>query len=85
VVTLWYADAYQEGAMRPAARYAILFAVYVSLTSPAYAYIDPGTGSVITTTILGFLGAVAYTVRKYFYRLGDFFRGRKSTGSRNDS
>jgi hypothetical protein len=71
--------------MRPAARYAILFAVYVSLTSPAYAYIDPGTGSVITTTILGFLGAVAYTVRKYFYSLGGFFRGRKSTGGRNDS
>jgi hypothetical protein len=70
--------------MRAAARYAILFAVYVSLTSPAYAYIDPGTGSVITTTILGFLGAVAYTVRKYFYRIGDFFSGRRAGGNRRD-
>jgi hypothetical protein len=71
--------------MKAAARFAILFAVYVSLTSPAYAYIDPGTGSVITTTILGFLGAVAYTTRKYFYRLTDFLTGRKSAGGRNDN
>ena len=69
----------------PVARYAILFAIYASLTSPAYAYIDPGTGSVITTTILGFLGAVAYTARKYFYRIGDFFSGRKSAGGRRDN
>lgn len=71
--------------MMPVARYAILFAIYVSLTSPAYAYIDPGTGSVITTTILGILGAVAYTARKYFYRIGDFFSGRKSPGGRGDN
>lgn len=71
--------------MMPVARYAILFAIYVSLTSPAYAYIDPGTGSVITTTILGFLGAVAYTTRKYFYRIGDFFSGRKSPDGRGDN
>ena len=71
--------------MMPVSRYAILFAICVSLTSPAYAYIDPGTGSVITTTILGFLGAVAYTARKYFYRIGDFFSGRKSSGGRGDN
>jgi hypothetical protein len=62
-----------------------LVALTAFFPDPAYAYIDPGTGSIVTTTILGFLGAVAYTVRKYFYRLIDFFRLRKSDGSRGDN
>ena len=37
--------------------------------SVAYAYVDPGSGSVIVTTILGFIAAIGYTCRKYFYKL----------------
>lgn len=37
--------------------------------SNAHAYVDPGSGSVIITTILGFIAAIGYTFRKYFYRL----------------
>lgn len=43
----------------------------------AYAYVDPGTGSVLTTAILGLFAAVAYTFRKYMYRIKDMFSGRK--------
>lgn len=53
----------------------ILFA----LTSNAHAYIDPGTGSVVTTVILGFFAAIAYTFRKYVYQLKDIFSGKKSS------
>ena len=35
----------------------------------AFAYVDPGSGSVIVTTILGFIAAVGYTCRKYFYKI----------------
>jgi hypothetical protein len=44
--------------------------------STAHAYVDPGSGSVIVTAILGAIGAIGYTFRKYFYRLkGLFTRG----------
>jgi hypothetical protein len=46
--------------------------------APAYAYVDPGSGSVIVTTILGVLAAIGYTVRKYFYRLKRLVTGQKA-------
>lgn len=41
----------------------------LAFSNVAYAYVDPGSGSVIVTAILGAIGAVGYTFRKYFYRL----------------
>jgi len=46
----------------------ILF-VYISTIGNAHAYVDPGSGSVIITTILGLIAAIGYTFRKYFYRI----------------
>lgn len=43
----------------------------------AYAYVDPGSGSVIVTTVLGFIAAVGYTCRKFFYNLQSKFMGGK--------
>jgi hypothetical protein len=54
-------------------------AFYVSIAAPAHAYIDPGSGSVITSAIIGFFAAVAYTGRKYFYRLKDAVFGKASS------
>jgi len=45
--------------------------------SVAYAYIDPGSGSVIGTAILGFIAAISYTFRKYFYKLKRKIFGNK--------
>ncbi len=42
--------------------------------TPAHAYLDPGTGSAIVTTILGFFAAIAFTVRKYYYKIVTIFR-----------
>ena len=39
------------------------------LPSTAHAYIDPGSGSVIVTTVLGLVAAIGYTCRKYFYKI----------------
>jgi hypothetical protein len=43
----------------------------------AFAYVDPGSGSVIVTTILGLIAAIGYTFRKYFYKLKRLITGRK--------
>lgn len=53
---------------------------YVAGLGSAYAYVDPGSGSVIVTTILGLIAAVGYTFRKAFYKFK-----RKLTGSSIDS
>jgi hypothetical protein len=52
--------------------------IWLAASLPAYAYVDPGSGSVIVTTILGFLAAIGYTLRKYFYRLRRMLTGRKA-------
>lgn len=49
-------------------------ALSILVTTPASAYLDPGTGSALVTTVLGFFAAIAFTARKYFYRIKALFR-----------
>ncbi len=54
--------------------------VLIGLTpGTALAYVDPGSGSVIVTTVLGLIAAVGYTCRKYFYKAK-----RKLLGARKE-
>jgi hypothetical protein len=55
---------------------ACIFAAFAFPTA-AFAYVDPGSGSVIVTTILGLIAAIGYTFRKYFYKLKRLITGRK--------
>ena len=50
----------------------------VVVPAPAYAYIDPGSGTIIVTTVLGLIAAVGFTFRKFFYRLKRRITGRNS-------
>ena len=53
--------------------------------STALAYVDPGSGSVIVTTVLGLIAAVSYTLRKYFYKIRKLFAGKKTEPEHQDS
>ena len=53
--------------------------------SIAFAYVDPGSGSVIVTTILGFIAAVGYTFRKYFYKAKRAIRGKDTKDESNEN
>jgi len=55
------------------------------LPSNAFAYVDPGSGSIIVTTILGFFAAIAYTFRKYFYKLKRTIFGSKDKEEKSRS
>lgn len=44
-----------------------------SLSSNAYAYIDPGSGSVIITMIIGALVGVGMTAKLYWVKLKEKF------------
>ena len=45
----------------------------------AHAYVDPGSGGAIITAVLGAIGAIGYTFRKYYYKVKKWFsqKGRK--------
>ena len=63
----------------------VLFSiVMIFFPANAYAYVDPGSGGVIVTTVLGFIASIAYTFRKYFYKLRRaLFGGKKEEKNRS--
>jgi len=52
--------------------YVMFFLLSISLNS--YAYLDPGTGSVIIQAIIGGIAAVGVIVKIYWYKILRFFR-----------
>ena len=53
------------------------------ITSPAHAYLDPGTGSMLISAIIGVAAAVGLAVKLFWYRLVGLLRGKK--GGRSDA
>jgi hypothetical protein len=60
-----------------ALRIALVLVACLSIASPAYAYLDPGTGSMLISAVLGVAAAVALAVKMFWYRLIGFFRGKR--------
>lgn len=61
-----------------------LLVVFISLwVQPAMAYIDPGSGSVIMSAIIGFFVALGMAVKTYWYKLKSLFSGKKRTDNQN--
>jgi len=58
--------------------------LFIAGSVNAHAYIDPGSGGVLITAILGFFAAIGYTFRKWFYRLRNVFGNGKSIESKFD-
>ncbi len=60
-----------------------IVALYVLLNTDAYAYLDPGSGSMILQAILGFIAAALATVSYYWEKvktlLSKFFRKKKKS------
>lgn len=50
------------------------------LATPAFAYIDPGSGSAIMSAIVGFFVALAMIVKTYWYKLKSIFSGKTDAG-----
>ena len=47
----------------------IILAVYLSITGPAYAYLDPGTGSVLLQVIIATLAGALTMITNFWKRL----------------
>lgn len=48
---------------------------FLAFSSNAYAYIDPGAGSIILQILIGGVAGVAVAGKLYWHRVKDFFRG----------
>lgn len=57
----------------------IVTIVFAALTAPAYAYIDPGSGSMILQGVLAAIAAIAVTAKLWWHRLLVFLGIRKRT------
>jgi hypothetical protein len=67
--------------MNRSASRGLLAVVFVSLAGfapSAFAYLDPSTGSMILSAILGIFATVGLALKTYWYKLKSFFR--KSDG-----
>ncbi len=50
----------------------LITAIYFTLTNNSYAYLDPGTGSIILQAILGFIAASLATLSFYWNKVKTF-------------
>ena len=44
------------------------------IATPAFAYLDPSTGSMIISAVVGLFATAALAVKTYWYKLKSFFR-----------
>jgi hypothetical protein len=64
--------------LRLALRVVVLLLAFVSIAPPAHAYLDPGTGSMLVSAIIGVAAAVGLALKMFWYRVVGLFRGKKS-------
>lgn len=58
-------------------RIALVLVACLSIASPAYAYLDPGTGSMLISAVIGVAAAVGLALKMFWYRVVGFFRGKR--------
>jgi len=59
-------------------RIPLVLAALLSLASPAQAYLDPGTGSMIISAVIGVVAALGLGLKMFWYRVVGLFRGAKN-------
>ncbi len=60
---------------RPSPLFLYGLALILLLVSPgAFAYLDPSTGSMVVSAIVGILASIALALKTYWYRIKAFFR-----------
>jgi hypothetical protein len=56
----------------------VLMLAMSSFAQPAFAYLDPSTGGMIISAILGLLATIGLALKTYWYKVKRFFVGSKS-------
>jgi hypothetical protein len=58
--------------------------LFLSLSTNAYAYFDPGMGSIIIQGIIGALAATTLTIKIYWKKIRDFFKKKINKNKKKD-
>jgi hypothetical protein len=65
--------------VRPSKSSIALLAVALSGFAPsAFAYLDPSTGSMILSAIVGILATLGLALKTYWYKLKSLFKGKQA-------
>ncbi len=59
--------------------FVVSFYFYCILFSPAYAYLDPGSFSILLQTILAAIAGIGATYRLWISKLKNFFKKKKKS------
>ena len=54
--------------------------IVLALAPPAHAYLDPATGSMIISALIGLFAALALALKMFWYRLVGLVRGPRRRG-----
>ena len=61
----------------------VILIVLLLMPLPALAYLDPTTGSMLISAIVGIIASLVLAIKTYWYRIKAFFK-RKPAGSDTD-
>ena len=67
--------------IRRASCVVLVLVACLTIASPAHAYLDPGTGSMLVSALIGVAAAVALALKMFWYRVAGWVR-RKRRGVR---
>jgi len=60
--------------MRSAGARLAFFVLFLGSSSDVFAYLDPSTGSMVVSAIVGIFASIALAVKTYWYKIKKFFR-----------
>ena len=63
----------------------ILLCASLVYAIPVFAYIDPGTGSLVVQSVIGAIAAIGVTLKIYWHKLKIFFAKEEQPTSDNDN
>ena len=76
----------RKGFLSNTLRLSGLVAILLLVSPAAFAYLDPSTGSMVISAIVGIFASIALALKTYWYKIKGFLnRGRKQNSSPQDS
>jgi hypothetical protein len=55
--------------------------IFSATPFPAYAYLDPGTGSMMLQLLIGGIAGALVVIKLYWYKLKGFMTGKRSSAA----
>jgi O-antigen/teichoic acid export membrane protein len=61
-----------------------LLVILLSISPCVFAYLDPSTGSMVISALVGIFASLALALKTYWYRLKNLFRAKNTEPSSDD-